>query len=174
MNQINPMTDFTAGATDGIKFMSTPNPGEGFILCEANDPERTHFWLQNPPHRWELKGIAYPWPPDGHVWRKPIVVKEGWISVKDRLPEPGLLVWMLPRDGCMFANKAMLEITDSSWTNGWITHWQPAHPPEPPKVEREGEKAWDNWSCGSVTCDWKPVDVKAAYLAGYEAGRKGT
>jgi hypothetical protein len=58
-----------------------------------------------------------------------------WISVKDRLPEPGITV--LGSDGTNIAIVYMHK--DKSWEFVWmgpITHWMPL--PEPPDEEGEG------------------------------------
>lgn len=65
---------------------------------------------------------------------------QGWISVKDRMPEYGrYLVTVVRDDGAVAVHTATYN--DLGWwmhsNAGEITHWMPL--PEPPKEEKHGE-----------------------------------
>ena len=62
---------------------------------------------------------------------------DGWISVKDRLPEEGVRVLVWEKHGSAYVayvNKQVSGVWQIGDTNGAIiTHWMPL--PEPPEVE---------------------------------------
>ena len=62
-----------------------------------------------------------------------------WISVEDRLPEPGVVVLVYSKLGCTYFSHRLYNHVDGKpfcieYSGGWeVTHWMPL--PEPPKEE---------------------------------------
>lgn len=67
---------------------------------------------------------------------------DGWISVKDRLPELGQDVWVFLRGEVI-----QWQNTNSRyWDKDAITHWQPFIKPAPPKPEPSADEvAFEKW-----------------------------
>ena len=68
----------------------------------------------------------------GEITSAPTVKMQGWISVKDRLPEEGTWVLVWEKQGFAYTD----ELTSGGWKIGAdngaiITHWMPL--PEPPE-----------------------------------------
>lgn len=61
-------------------------------------------------------------------------VERDWISVEDRLPEPGVDVLAAYRDRHINMGTAGDDWLEEDIEDGYITHWMPL--PEPPKEEK--------------------------------------
>lgn len=61
-------------------------------------------------------------------------VEREWISVEDRLPEPGVDVLAAYRDRHINMGTAGDDWLEEDIEDGYITHWMPL--PEPPREEK--------------------------------------
>src|SRR5687768_16884989 len=128
-----------------------PEPGEGYALCGHDDPERTHYWHERKRQWSEVEcheGLDY------FTYRKPVkVIKEGWISIKERLPSGSTdsrwLCFFNYGDSTAIACQTISQIVKAG-TDSCLTHWMPLpNPPEPPKVESEGESLAEEYASRS-------------------------